>query len=332
MSFAKASDLLRLAEIAAARHMGVSLQEIVAEFGCDYRTAQRMTRALELAFPAVTTRLDAERRKFWRLPGRSSALIFAQGLHSGELTAIEIAIRQAERDGAAEDAGHLRRLRDRLIAAMPAFHARRAETDAEALLIAHGFASRPGPRVQSAPGLLDTIAEALKGPQRLAIVYAGGGAARPRSRIVEPYGLLLGTRRYLVGRDAGRAGPMRHFRLDRIAEARGTGEPFVRDPDFDLEDHAARAFGSYHDEGEFGEVVWRFSPAAAPVAREFVFHPRQEMIEEPDGALVVRFMAAGHLEMAWHLYQWGAEVEVIAPERLRRLTEAHRRHDFPALP
>jgi predicted DNA-binding transcriptional regulator YafY len=332
MSFAKASDLLRLAEIAAARHLGVSLLDIVEEFGCDYRTAQRMTRALELAFPAVTTQIDAERRKFWRLPGRSAALVLAQGLRSEELTALEIAIRQADRDGAAEDAGHLRRLRDRLISAMPAFHARRAETDAKALLVAHGFASRPGPRVQSAPGLLDTIAEALKGPRQLAIVYDGGGAARRRARVVEPYGLLLGTRRYLVARDAARNGPMRHFRLDRITEARGTGISFVRDAAFDLEAHAARAFGSFHDEGEYGEVVWRFSPAAAPVAREFVFHPRQEMTEEADGALVVRFMASGHLEMAWHLYQWGAEVEVVAPERLRLMTEARCRGDFPALP
>jgi len=51
---------------------------------------------------------------------------------------------------------------------MPAFDARRAETDAEALLVAHGFASRPGPRVRSAQGLLETIAEALKAPFRLA--------------------------------------------------------------------------------------------------------------------------------------------------------------------
>jgi len=127
LSFTKAMDLLRLAEMAAARHMGVNLQDIVEAFGCDYRTAQRMTRALEDTFPAVVTHQDASRRKFWRLPGRSAQMVFAQGLREPELTALEIAIRQCDREGAAEDAGHLRRLRDRLIAAMPAFDARRAD-------------------------------------------------------------------------------------------------------------------------------------------------------------------------------------------------------------
>jgi predicted DNA-binding transcriptional regulator YafY len=42
--------------------------------------------------------------------------------------------------------------------------------------------------------------------------------------------------------------------------------------------------------------------------------------------------ASGWLEMAWHLYQWGDAVEVLAPEALRRMVEGHRRSDFEALP
>jgi hypothetical protein len=53
----------------------------------------------------------------------------------------------------------------------------------------------------------------------------------------------------------------------------------------------------------YGEVVWRFSPAAAPTARQFVFHRRQRIEDLPDGSLEIRFSASGWLEMAWHLYQ-----------------------------
>jgi predicted DNA-binding transcriptional regulator YafY len=53
---------------------------------------------------------------------------------------------------------------------------------------------------------------------------------------------------------------------------------------------------------------------------------------QEDGGLIVRFHAAGWLEMAWHLYQWGDAVEVIAPQGLRTLVENHRRGDFGALP
>lgn len=330
MSFAKASDLLRLAEMATARYAGVSLADIEAEFGVDRRTAQRMTRALETTFPGCTTGIDPERRKFWKLNAADARLMLAQGLRDSELSALELAIRRAGREAAANEVRALSGLRDRLLAAMPGPHARRAEADAEAMLEAYGYASRPGPRVRVAPDLLATIAEALKGPHLLSVTYSGGRTPN-RTRLLEPHGLLLGTRRYLVARDSG-GRQMQHFRLDRIAAARLEASSFRRDPQFDLGRHAARAFGSYHDEAEHDDVIWRFDPRAAPVAREFVFHPAQELSDGPDGSLTVRFRASGHLEMAWHLYQWGDSVEVLAPEPLRRMVAAHRRDDFPALP
>ncbi|ARE39236.1 Transcriptional regulator, DeoR family [Rhodovulum sp. P5] len=332
MSFAKASDLLRLAEMSAARHFGVSLQEIEDAFSVDRRTAQRMTKALEDLFANVETRTDDQRRKYWKLRGDDARLMLSQGIRDSELAAIDMSIRRAEREGAAHEVKALTSLRDRLLSAMPGPHARRAEADAEAVLEAYGFASRPGPRVRADLKLLSTIAEALKAPHILTVSYAGERDNAPRERVLEPYGLLLGLRRYLVARDEGGDGVFRHFRLDRLQTARLEPRSFQRDPEFNLDDHAARAFGAFHAEAEYGEVVWRFTPSAARVAREFVFHPRQEMSEDPDGALVVRFRASGWLEMAWHLYQWGDQVEVLEPEDLRRLVNDHRRPDFAALP
>ena len=64
----------------------------------------------------------------------------------------------------------------------------------------------------------------------------------------------------------------------------------------------------------------------------FVFHPAQVLEDQPDGSLIVRFKAAGHLEMCWHLYTWGDKVEVLAPKSLRKMVHPYRRSDFPALP
>ena len=331
MSFQKAADLLRLAELATARFQGVSLTEIEAEFSVDRRTAQRMTKALEQIFPHCITRLDDERRKYWKLRADDARLMLAQGIRDSELAALELAIRRAERDGAMTDVRALSGLRDRLLAAMPGPYARRAEADAEAVLEAHGFASRPGPQVRVRADLLGVIGVALKGPHVLTVAYAGGRDL-DRERRLEPHGLLLGTRRYLVAREAGGNGQMQHYRLDRITSARLEADSFARDPGFDLTTHAARAFGSFHADAEYEEVIWRFTAAAAPTAREFLFHPTQEMTEEADGSITVRFTASGHLEMAWHLYMWGEAVEVLAPEPLRAMVEQHRRGDFSALP
>lgn len=332
MSFAKAMDLLKLAEMAAARHMGVSLGDISDEFACDYRTAQRMTRALEQTFTGVVTRTDDHQRKYWLLGNRDSRLLAAQGLRDSELVAIEMSIRRAEREGAANEAEALRRVRDRLLAAMPKPHARRTESDAEAILESLGFACRPGPKVAVDEALLSTISAALRGPFLLSMVYGADMAAVGPTRLVEPYGLLLGIRRYLVGKVSGEGDRIRHFRLDRIRSLRIEAQSFLRDPVFNLEEHAARAFGSFQSDEEFGYVVWRFKPDAAIVAREFVFHPFQQLEEEADGSLLVKFQTSGHLEMAWHLYCWGDAVEVVEPQQLRQMVQDHRRGDFTAFP
>lgn len=332
MSYAKARDLLRLADMASASYAGVSLQEISREFGCDHRTAQRMTRFFEEAFPLVEVEDGEDRRRRWRLPRPDMRMIAAQGLRDSEVAALGMAASRAERDGAPDEARRLRALRDRLLAAMPGPHARRAEADAEALLEAQGFASRPGPRAVDDPKILGTLTEALRAPWELHLSYRGAADARPVDRLVEPHGLLLGIRRYLVARPSGGDGVMRRFRLDRIEAADLTSRSFARAPDFDLAGFAARSFGSYHSETEYAETIWRFTPQAAPAARQFVFHPGQSTRDEADGSLTVRFHASGHLEMAWHLYQWGDAVEVIAPPELRALVKGYARADFPSLP
>lgn len=71
------------------------------------------------------------------------------------------------------------------------------------------------------------------------------------------------------------------------------------------------------------DVVWKFSPKAAPDAAEFLFHPNQVLEPQSDGSLIVRFRAGGLLEMSWHLFTWGEEVEIIKPKRLATLLGEH---------
>jgi predicted DNA-binding transcriptional regulator YafY len=326
----KAVNIMRLAEEAAARPDGISLVQISDTFGVNLRTAQRMSRALEAAFPMVQTRTDKDRRKWWQLDDHR--LLHLQGIRDHELSALEMGIRRAERDGATTEVAALSSLRNRLLATMPATFARRAEADAEAVLEARGHACRPGPRAHYAPEILGTIDAALKGPFMLQIAYTGAQDAAPKSRAVEPYGVLFGMRGYLIAREIDVPDSFRHFRLDRISQATLLATSFVRDPGFDLAVHAARAFGSFHSAAEFGPVVWRFAPSAATVALNFIFHPDQLAQTEADGSLTISFSAGGWLEMAWHLYKWGDVVEVISPPQLRDMVDAYRRGDFPSLP
>jgi predicted DNA-binding transcriptional regulator YafY len=143
---------------------------------------------------------------------------------------------------------------------------------------------------------------------------------------------MLGVRRYLVARDTEKkSARMQHYRFEEIYSAEVLGESFELEPRFSIRAHAEKGFGSYESASEYGDVVWRFSPDAAPHARRFVFHPTQTVEEEADGSLLVRFKASGHLEMCWHLYSWGKSVEVLQPPRLREMVQGYRR-SFEALP
>ena len=100
-------------------------------------------------------------------------------------------------------------------------------------------------------------------------------------------------------------------------------ESFERDESFSLQAYAERSFGVFQEEPF--DVVWRFTPEAAIHAKEYLFHPSQQMEEEEDGSLVVRFSAGGKHEMIWHLYAWGDNVEVIEPKELADEVNPYRR-------
>lgn len=331
MSFLKAEQLIDLATMAAARHAGITLDDVEARFSVSKRTAQRMLHTLEVQFPDTTAGVDDTGRKRWRLP--SAPLRDLMSLSPEELAALDLAVETMRRSGFEIEAEHLLKLREKVMALVPRAKAARLETDHEALLEAQGLAARPGPKPRVDRRIAAAIAEAIKACRVLSVDYQARNESRPTTRRLAPYGLLTGIRRYLVARPADDEETLvRLYVVERISRAEVEDQAFARDPSFNLQAFAERSFGVFQNPEEFGEVIWRFSPCAAEHARGFEFHPTQRTEDQPDGSLVVRFSAAGHLEMAWHLYMWGAEVEVLAPPGLRDLVAKHRRTDFPGLP
>lgn len=331
MSSEKAQRLIKLANFVTAHRMGVTLNDVQERFKISKRTAQRILHTLELQFSDTECYTDDEGRKRWRL--RTGGLRDLLSLSPDELAALDLSIATFEKSAQDIEANQLRSLREKILALVPRNKISRIETDHEALLEAQGLAARPGPTARLGPQIAATISRALKACVRLEIVYRSRNSEIPTTRVVEPHGVLIGVRRYLVARPAGDPnGPLRHYLADRIQSAKLTAEIFERDRDFDIDQHAQKAFGAFQNNDEFGEIIWKFNPEAADHARSFVFHPAQVQEDQPDGSLIVRFSAAGHLEMCWHLYTWGDKVEVLAPETLRAMVNPYRRSDFSALP
>ncbi len=291
-----------------------------------------MLRAMELKFSATETLEDDEGRKRWRLPGGELRNFF--NVTAEEMAALDLAILQLERSGFPHEAKSLEALRDKVRGLLPKNKIARLEPDCDALLEARGFVARPGPRPKIDTAITEQVVESIKACRYLNIFYKSRHEAEPSMRRVAPYGLLAGNRRYLVAHDPAsrRPGTIKTYRMDAIVEAEVTSDYFTRPPDFDIHAFAEQGFGLFQRDGEIEDVIWRFSPKAAEQARGFIFHSSQVEEDEADGSYLVRFRAAGWLEMIWFLYSWGDAVEVLAPEHLRNGVEKFRRSDFPALP
>lgn len=330
MSYAKAADLLKLAMMATSRQ-GVCLQDVEDEFGGVRRTAQRMITALQEVFPATDPYVGDDGKHYWRLPSRAVAPLLTPSAE--ELVGLRSAMAELERADMHGEALQLRRLEQKVRALIPSDRTLRLATDEEALLEAMGFAARPGPRPALNAAVDAAISDALKGPFEVRIHYRSRTEVKPTWRIIEPLGLLLGSRRYLVGIDtAKRDGRYRHYRVEDIDKAEVRSKSFAYPAAFDLRTYATKAFGSYHDDREYCEIVWKFSAAAADRAARFQFHPSQVTELQADGSMIVRFTASGFLEMSWHLYAWGDDVEVLEPSELAAMVHPYRRSDFVALP
>jgi predicted DNA-binding transcriptional regulator YafY len=331
LSYWKAEGLITLATLVAGRHAGVTLDEVMERFGVSKRTAQRMLRVLETLFPETDVGIDDDGRKRWRLA--PSGLRDLLTLSAEEVAALDLATEKMKRSGLVVEAERLLSLRDKVMALVPRPIVARIETDLAALLEAQGLAARPGPRQRIDRKIIAAIAEAIKACRMIEVEYQSRDEPNPSLRWLAPHGLLVGLRSYLVARpDDDPAGPMRLYVIENIRSAKVGVQSFARDPTFNLQAFAQRSFGVFQNDEEFGEVVWRFLPKAAAHARGFEFHPSQQIEDQPDGSLIVRFRASGHLEMCWHLYVWGNQVEVLAPEPLCNMVHAWRRPDFPALP
>jgi len=335
MSYAKAGELLDLAMEIAAQRYGMAYTSIdqrstAPSWEGRRRNTQRLVRALEDVFGARLVK-DKNDQNEVVVRLETGGLRNLVHLEPAELAALDHAVTTLAATNAAGEADALRQLRSKIRLLGPEKKMSSIEVDYEALLSGSHVVARPGPTPTVAPQIMRPVTEAILSLRKLAFDYPGkNGSVR---RTAHPYGVVFGHRAYLVAliESASGKNPSR-WRIDRMANVEVLEDASERPEDFDLAAYAKRSFGAYHNEDEYGEVEWRFTSKVAESVRSYRFHPDQEVIDEPDGSVTVRFCSSGHLEMVWALYPWGDNVEVIKPEKVREMIRDHQRADFPAFP
>ncbi|MGW3451184.1 helix-turn-helix transcriptional regulator [Streptomyces sp. NPDC001076] len=235
----RAARLIRMALLVQSSP-GLTADALARELDVSRRTVIRDVQALQEA--GVPIRSERGRAGGYRLaPGHRTRLTT---LHPTEAETLYLSgLPTALRDLGLSDAADTARLK--LSATLlPSLRAaaeasvRRFHLDAPAWF-----------REPSAPELLPELARAVWSDRTVELDYArpGRDGAPPHTvtRLLEPYGLVLKAGVwYVVGRvpaeRPGRDSTWRTYRVDRVtalAPASGAGDPFVRDPSFDLAAH-----------------------------------------------------------------------------------------------
>jgi predicted DNA-binding transcriptional regulator YafY len=263
-----------------------------------------------LLFPSVEEVSDPPTKR-WRIRGGLSA--FEQAPTTAELVELTKAAQGLRAAGEAGRAAALEGLERKLKSAMRSTTLNRLAPDLEALVRAETIAVQAGPRPGADEAMLAAIRGAVLAQAPLAFTYSRP-EAEARRRSVAPCGVMFGRANYLVAADR-ESGRVQTFRLDRMSAVEAQ-DGFAPPPaDFDLSVFASQSFGIYQDEIE--DVVLQVSPQGAAEARGWRWHPTQTLEDQPDGGVVVRFRASGMRELAWHLFTWGEQVRIVAPQRLK---------------
>lgn len=308
-------NLIRLAEALQENSQGLTLVEIQERFAVSESTARRLLDDARDYFGNVVEGPRAGRATRWRmLPGTTNNLIT---FTPEELTELERAEARLRKEGVTDGVAALGRLRRklRLLTAQRAQDTQRPRL--EALMQLEADVMRPGPRPELPAGLLETLREALIG-RRVVILRYNSRFKRNHGKVeLEPHGVLFGTRHYLVAFSHGDTSTVpRLYAMTNMSEVEVTQRQFKLRAGFDLAAFAARSFGIFQEKPF--KVVWRFAKHRAADVMHHHFHPTERKCLLDDGSVEVTFTAGGELEMCWHLFTWGGDVEVVAPERLRK--------------
>ena len=311
MRHEKTEDLIRLAQMLASSAEGMTLNEMCDALGKKRRTVERMRDALRQIFPQLEEEADGHAKRF-RIRGGLGAFFAAPTV--AELHELSNAVKALRDEGHPKRAETLAALDRKIRGAMNDAARRKTAADLEALSALELTAVRAGPKPHEDAAMTETIRLARASMKALTFRYHGGRQSG-EMRTVVPYGLLYERMNYLVGAEHGLPQPV-IWRLDRISDIALSEVSAHAPPEFDLEEYASRSFGVFHDGVE--DVVFRVLPGRADDARIWRFHASQALKEEPDGSVTVKFRSAGMLELAWHLFTWGDQVEIVRPERLKQ--------------
>ena len=137
------------------------------------------------------------------------------------------------------------------------------------------------------------------------------------TRTADPYGFIVNSGRiYCVAYDHGRQG-MRVFAIDSVSEPETLATTFIKPADFDVEEYAAASISGVMHSDESTQVRVRFASRVAKAAIAARVVAERQIEQRGDGSVEIAYRVADVDELVRWVLGWGAQAEIVDPDRAR---------------
>ena len=174
----------------------------------------------------------------------------------------------------------------------------------------HGYAPAQG-------DLFRQVADALLKRHLIRFTYRSPSTGQKTYRLAEPHHLQHYMASWVLIAWCRLRDDWRKLYLARMTDVLVEPETFDPKPTDQWKHLLEDAFGIFQAK-ETVTAVLRFTPFRARWIKEQIWHPDQTMTHLDDGSLELSFPVADFREIKLKILQFGADVEVISPEELRR--------------
>lgn len=164
--------------------------------------------------------------------------------------------------------------------------------------------------------IIDSLMVGIEDRRIVNLTYQSLRSTEPVTYDIYPHGMVYHRGSLYVIAFSPEHGEIRNFKVDRMTEAAATTFPFNRDPEFDISDYMADAFGVMKGRDAV-QVRIRFGPEVTRYVEESQWHPSQQLKRQGDGSIIGDFCLSHTEEIKRWVLSFGRHAAVLWPESLR---------------
>lgn len=311
--YSRESDLFEIMLSMAARPQGITLNEIVKEYGITYNTAVRLRDSLMNVFPQIDELYrDENNRKHYGFINYSLKSLV--NFNSNDM----LSLLQSKNLTVNADLEHnLNIVLDKINLLL----SKETRQSIETLFAIEKCAIKQQPMFKIRSEFIQTVRKSILENKKLKGYYKN-----QTIKILKPLGIVLGNKTYLIAIDENKDNQPKSYILHKFENLQILEETFDK-PTFDLQQWINESFGIWHGD-RIMKIKLIFDKDVADDAANYYFHPTQKGKFDENGNYLLSFKASGSREIMYNLFTWGKHVKIIAPVKFQRAYKKYLREIY----